>query len=137
MAIRVIVEFQARPGARAELASVLEYIMATLGPGNPGFLGSTIYEVLDNPDARLEIAEWDSADAQSAVVRHAMESGVYDPVFELVDAPLKAIRIGQLDERVRRALVPPAPNVWVRPWTTRRRNRRSACRRLRRRRNQC
>lgn len=100
MAIRVIVEFQAKPGAGGELASVLHDIMATLGPGIPGFLGSTLYEVLDNPDALIEIAEWASADAQAAAVEQAMASGVYGPVFELVATPLKATRICQLDERV-------------------------------------
>lgn len=100
MAIRVIVEFQAKPGAREELASVLKDIMATLGPSIPGFLGSTLYEVLDSPDALIEIAEWDSAEVQAAAVEQAMASGVYGPVFDLVAAPLKATRIGQLDERV-------------------------------------
>ena len=100
MAIRVIVEFQAKPGARAELAGVLTDIMARLGPSIPGFLGSTLYRVLDSPDALIEIAEWDSADAQAAAVAQAMESGVYGSAFELVAAPFKATRIGQLDERV-------------------------------------
>ena len=100
MAIKVIVEIQAKPGARSELASKLEDVTATLGPSIPGFLGSTLYEVLDSPDALIEIAEWDSADAQAAAVGQAMESGVYGPVFELVAAPLKATRIGQHDERV-------------------------------------
>jgi quinol monooxygenase YgiN len=100
VAIRVIVEFQAKPGARGELASALDDIMATIGPGIPGFMGSTLYEVLDNPDALIEIAEWDSADAQAAAVEQAMASGVYAPVFELVAAPLKATRIGRHDERV-------------------------------------
>ena len=99
MAIRVIVEFQAKPGARGELASALDDVMATIGPGIPGFLGSTLHEVLDNPDGLIEIAEWDSADAQAAAVEQAMASGVYGPVFELVAAPLKATRIGQLDQR--------------------------------------
>lgn len=100
MAIRVIVEFQAKPGARGELASALDDIMAILGPDVPGFLGSTLYEVLDSPDALIEIAEWASADLQAAAVEQAMASGVYGPVFELVAAPLKATRIGHLDERV-------------------------------------
>ena len=95
MAIRVIVEFQARPGARAELASELESIVAALGPSLPGFRGSTLYEVLDSPDALVEIAEWESAEAQAAAVEQAMESGVYGPVFELVAAPFKATRLGQ------------------------------------------
>jgi hypothetical protein len=46
MAIKVIVEFQAKPGARAELSSLLEGISASLGPSIPGFLGSRLYEVL-------------------------------------------------------------------------------------------
>lgn len=99
MAVRVIVEFQAKPGARGELASALDDVMAKLGPGIPGFLGSTLYEVLDSPDGLIEIAEWASADAQAAAVEQAMASGVYGPVFELVAAPLKATRIAQLDER--------------------------------------
>jgi len=99
VAIRVIVEFQAKPGARGELASALDDIMATIGPGIPGFRGSTLYEVLDDPDALIEIAEWDSADAQAAAVEQAMASGVYAPVLELVGAPLRATRIGQRDER--------------------------------------
>jgi len=99
MAIKVIVEFQARPGARAELASMLEGISATHGPSIPGFLGGILYEVLDSPDALVEIAEWESAEEQEAAVKHAMASGVYAPVIELVAAPFKATRIGQLDER--------------------------------------
>jgi len=98
MTIKVIVEFQAKPGVRAELASKLEDILATYGPGIPSFLGSTLFEVLDNPDTLIEIAEWDSAEAQAAAVQHAMEVGIYGPVFELVAAPLKATRIGQLNE---------------------------------------
>ena len=99
MAIKVIVEFVARPGARAELASVLENISATLGPSLPGFVGSSLYEVLDNPDALLEIAEWDSADAQASAVEHALASGVYEPVIRLVAAPFRATRIARPGER--------------------------------------
>ena len=58
----------------------------------------TLYEVLDSPDALVEIADWDSTDAQAAAVAQAMESGVYAPVFDLVVAPLKATRIGRLAE---------------------------------------
>ena len=50
MKIKVIVELQAKPGRRDELKSLLESVAATLGPGEPGFLGSIRYEVLDNPD---------------------------------------------------------------------------------------
>jgi len=49
--------------------------------------------VLDSPDALVEIAEWDSADAQAAAVERAMESGIYAPVFDLA-ASLNATRVG-------------------------------------------
>jgi quinol monooxygenase YgiN len=93
MPIKVIVEFQARPGARAELKNLLEGISATHGPAAPGFLGSTVYEVLDSADGLVEIASWESAEAQAAAVKQASDSGVYAPVVELVAAPFKATRI--------------------------------------------
>lgn len=95
MPITVVIEFQAKPGTRAELKQMLSDISATLGPQTPGFLGSTVYEVLDNPDGLVEIADWDSADAQEAAVQQAMSAGVYAPVVELVAAPFRATRIGQ------------------------------------------
>jgi hypothetical protein len=49
MAIKVIVELQAKPGKRTELKSLLESVEAKFAPGEAGFLGSTRYEVLDNP----------------------------------------------------------------------------------------
>ena len=50
MAIKVVVEFQAKPGKRAELRSLLGSIAATHGPEAPGFLGSTVYEALDSAE---------------------------------------------------------------------------------------
>lgn len=94
MAIKVVVEFQAKPGARAELKSLLANISATHGSKAVGFLGSTQYEVLDNPDGPVEIAEWESAEAQAAAVEPATVTGVYAPVSELVAAPFRATRIG-------------------------------------------
>ena len=45
MAIKVIVELQAKPGRRAELKGLLESLVAQQGPSQRGFLGSTRYEV--------------------------------------------------------------------------------------------
>jgi len=50
MAIKVIVEFQAKPGERSKLKSLLREISSTHGPNAPGFLGSTVYETLDSSD---------------------------------------------------------------------------------------
>jgi len=90
MAIKVIVELQAKPGKRAELQSLLESIVAGQGPGQRGFLGSTRYAALDNPDLLVEIADWESAEARLAHMQEAAASGVYAPVFEMLAAPFRA-----------------------------------------------
>ena len=64
MPIKVIVELRAKPGRRTELKSVLESMIATQGPRQHGFLGSTRYEVLDDADLLVEIADWESAEAR-------------------------------------------------------------------------
>ena len=94
MTIKVVVEFQARPGERARLKSLLTDISATLGPSAAGYLGSTVYEALDNPDGLVEIAEWESAETQALAVEQAMAADVYAPVIQLVAAPFKATRLG-------------------------------------------
>jgi len=96
VAIKVIVELQAKPGKRAELKSLLESVAATLGPGEPGFLGSTRYEVLDNPDILVEIADWESAEVREEAMQQAMASGAYAPLVELLAAPFRATVIRQL-----------------------------------------
>jgi len=65
MAIKVIVELQAKPGKRAGLKNLLESVVAKYGPGQPGFLGSMRYEVLDNPNILVEIADWTSAEVRA------------------------------------------------------------------------
>lgn len=94
MAIKVIVQFQARPGKRAELRTLLTSIAATHGPSATGFRGSTVYETLDSDDGLVEIADWDSAQDQAAAVQEASAMGLYVPVVELVAAPFSATRIG-------------------------------------------
>lgn len=96
LAIKVIVELQAKPGKRAELKSLLESVAAKYGPGQPGFLGSTRYEVLDNPSLLVEIADWTSADVRAAAMQEAMANGAYAPLEELLAAPFRATVIRQL-----------------------------------------
>ena len=96
MSIKVIVELQAKPGKRAELKSLIESIVLKHGPGQRGFLDSTRYEVLDNPDILVEIADWESAEARVAHMQEAMASGVYAPLAELLAAPFRATVMRQL-----------------------------------------
>lgn len=96
MAIKVIVELQAKPGKRVELKNLIESIVTEHGSGQRGFLGSTRYEVLDNPDILVEIADWESAEARVAHMQEAMANGVYAPLGELLAAPFRATVIRQL-----------------------------------------
>jgi hypothetical protein len=96
VAIKVIVELLAKPGKRAELKNLLESVAATLGPSSPGFLGSTRYEVLDNLNILVEIADWESAEVRAAAMQDAMASGAYAPLVELLAAPFRATVIRQL-----------------------------------------
>ena len=72
VAIKVIVELQAKSGKRAELKNLLESVAAKYGPGQPGFLGSLRYEVLDNPNILVEIADWASAEVRATAMQQAM-----------------------------------------------------------------
>ena len=96
MAIKVIVELQAKPGKRAELKSLIESIVAKEGAGQRGFLGSTRYEVLDSPDMLVEIADWESAEARAAHMQEAAATGVYAPLSEMLAAPFRVTIIRQL-----------------------------------------
>ena len=96
LAIKVIVELQAKPGRRDELRGLLESLVAKLGPSQRGFLGSTRYEVLDNPDVLIEIAEWESAEARAAHLQESAATGAYAPLLELLAAPFRATVIRQL-----------------------------------------
>ena len=84
------------PGRREELRRALESLIATSGPGQDGFLGSTRYGVIDDPDVLVEIADWESAEAREAHMKEAAATGAYAPLVELLAAPFRAMVIGQL-----------------------------------------
>jgi quinol monooxygenase YgiN len=96
LAIKVIVELQAKPGRRDDLERALEDLIGAQGPGQDGFLGSTRYGVLGDPDVLVEIADWESAQAREAHMRAAAATGAYAPLLELLAAPFRATIISQL-----------------------------------------
>ena len=96
MAITVIVELQVMPGKRDELRRLLETMVEKHGPSQRGFLGSTRYEVLDDPDTLVEIAEWESAEARVAHMEDAAATGTYVPLVELLAAPFRATVVREL-----------------------------------------
>jgi quinol monooxygenase YgiN len=94
--VKVVVELQAKPGRRDELKGVLEALIAAQGPGQDGFLGSTRYGVLADPDVLVEIADWESAEARDAHMKEAAATGAYAPLLELLAAPFRVTVISQL-----------------------------------------
>ena len=96
MAITVIVELQAKPGRRGELEELLGSIVASQGPAQPGFLGSTRYEVLDDPDTLVAIADWDSAESRMAHLEEAMATGVFEPLAQHMAAPFRVTVVSPL-----------------------------------------
>ncbi len=96
MAVKVIVELQAKPGRRDELKGLLESLVANQGSSQPGFLESTRYEVLDDPDMLVEIADWESAEARVKHMEESAASGAYAPLLGMLAAPFRATVIRQL-----------------------------------------
>jgi quinol monooxygenase YgiN len=89
MAIKVIVELQAKPGRRDELKHVLESLIATQGPGQDGFLGSTRYGVLAGPDVLVEIADWESAEARDAHMKGSRSNGCIRTAARVAGRPIQ------------------------------------------------
>jgi len=92
MAIKVIVELRAKPGRRDELKNMLHMLMAELGPAlkEKGSLGSSLHEMVDDPDTLVEIADWETADARDAVMRDPTTAEAMAPLLELLAGPFKA-----------------------------------------------
>jgi quinol monooxygenase YgiN len=90
VAIRVIVELQAKAGRRDELRDVIERIVATHGPSMPGYRGSEVYEAVGDPDVLVEIADWESAEAREALMEDTSVMDAMAPMFELLAAPFRA-----------------------------------------------
>ena len=94
MAIKVIVELRAKAGMRDE---VLELLVSHV-PDEPvpGYLGSTRYEVIDDPDLVVEIAEWESPEARLASMQAMADDPTFTRLLGLLAAPFRATIIREL-----------------------------------------
>ncbi len=92
MSIKVIVELKAAPGRRDELKAVLHTLLADLRSAlkERGSVDSSFYEVVDDPDALVEIAEWETAAARDAVMSDPATAEAMAPVLALLAGPFKA-----------------------------------------------
>ena len=52
--------------------------------------------MLEDPDALVEIVDWETAEARTTAVQAVMASGAYEPLSELLAAPLRATVIREL-----------------------------------------
>jgi quinol monooxygenase YgiN len=92
MSIKAIVELQAVPGRRDELKAVIHAMLADLGPAleEKGYLGGGFYEVVDDPDALVEMADWETAAARDAVMADPATAEAMGPLMALLAGPFRA-----------------------------------------------
>jgi quinol monooxygenase YgiN len=95
MTIKTIIELQAQVGNRDELVKIMDEVIETMREV-PGFQGVSRYEVLDDPDKLIEIAEWASTEARQEWLDRSMASGVLKPLMEILGAPFKAVNVRQI-----------------------------------------
>ena len=97
MTVKAIVELSLLPGRRDEfvrlLGGLMEQHLSLMQAA--GWQGSTLYEVVDQPDTIVEIAEWESAQARDAVMQ-SEAMGAFVPVFDLLAAPFRATLVTEL-----------------------------------------
>lgn len=63
----------------------------------PGLRGIARYEVLEDPDGLVEIAEWESPEARQTWLDQIMESGDLGPLKEILGTLFKATNVRQID----------------------------------------
>ena len=95
MAIKTIIELQAKPGKRDELVKAMDNVLASMKEAK-GFLGMNRYEVIDNPDSLIEIAEWESPEARQKWLEQNMKTGALNRMTLMLSAPYKAITIKKI-----------------------------------------
>ena len=95
MPIRTIIELQARPGHRDELTRAMDDVLEDMKKA-VGFLGMKRYEVIDNSDSLIEIADWESPEARQSWLELSMESGVLSRLMGTLGVPFKAITIKEM-----------------------------------------
>ncbi|MDL1911877.1 antibiotic biosynthesis monooxygenase [Chloroflexi bacterium CFX6] len=95
MPIKTIVELAAKPGERSDLLRALDDVLASM-KNAPGFLGAKRYEIIDDPDSLIEIAEWESPEARQRWLERSMKTGALNRLTLRLGAPFKAITIREI-----------------------------------------
>lgn len=95
MAIKTIIELLAKPGQRPELIRAMDDVLVGMKAAK-GYLGMTRFEVINNPDSLIEIAEWESPEARQTWLEHSMESGTLNRLMGTLGVPFKAITVREI-----------------------------------------
>ena len=95
MTIKTIIELQAKKGKRDELLKASDDVLASM-KNAPGFLSVTRYEIIDNPDSLIEIAEWELPEARQNWLEQNMKTGALNRMTLLLGSPYKAITIREI-----------------------------------------
>jgi heme-degrading monooxygenase HmoA len=95
MAIKTIIELQAKPGERDQLVKAMDNVLTSMKEAK-GFIGITRYEVIDNPDSLIEIAEWETAEARQKWLEQSMVTGSLSSLMGRLGVPFKAITVREI-----------------------------------------
>ena len=96
MTIKTIIELQSKPGERDELMKALDDVLGSMKNAR-GFLGVKRYEIIDNPDSLIEIAEWNSPQDRQAWLEQSMKTGALNRLTLTLGTPFKAITVRELE----------------------------------------
>lgn len=96
MAIKTIIELQAKPGQRDQLVKAMDNVLSSMKEAK-GFIGFTRYEVIDNPDSLIEIAEWESPEARQKWLEQSMVTGSLSSLMGTLGVPFKAITVRKME----------------------------------------
>lgn len=92
MTIKTIIELKAKAGQRDDLMKALDDVLASMKNAR-GFVGVNRYEIIDDPDSLIEIAEWEAPEARQTWLEQSMKTGALNRMTLLLGAPYKAITI--------------------------------------------
>ena len=96
MTIKTIIELQAKSGERDQLIKAMDNVLASMKEVK-GFLNVSRYEVIDNPDSLIEIAEWESAESRQNWLEQSMVTGSLNNLMGLLGVPFKAITVREIN----------------------------------------
>ncbi len=96
MTIKTIIELQSKSGERGELMKALDDVLASMKNAR-GFLGVKRYEIIDNPDSLIEIAEWESSQDRQTWLEQSMKTGALNRLTLTLGTPFKAITVRELE----------------------------------------